>query len=85
MISGETAVFSPTLLNSLRLQFQLASPITEFDPVIYGTAVQVPDFHRRHVHFGDLAIGAADESPIPGERYAVDDSGQASRSSSART
>jgi carboxypeptidase family protein len=39
---GETAVLSPTLLNSVRLQFQLASPITEFDPVIYGTQFQVP-------------------------------------------
>src|ERR1700722_135087 len=39
---GETAVLSPTLLNSLRLQFQLASPITEFDPVIYGTQFSVP-------------------------------------------
>jgi hypothetical protein len=39
---GETAVLSPTLLNSLRLQFQLASPITEFDPLVYGTQYQVP-------------------------------------------
>jgi len=39
---GETAVLSPTLLNSVRVQFQLASPITEFDPVIYGTQFQVP-------------------------------------------
>jgi len=39
---GETAVLSPTLLNSARFQFQLASPITQFDPVIYGTQFQVP-------------------------------------------
>jgi hypothetical protein len=39
---GETAVFSPTLINTVRLQFQLASPITEFDPVIYGVQYQVP-------------------------------------------
>src|SRR5579884_988029 len=39
---GETAVFSPELVNSVRLQFQLASPITEFDPAIYGTQYQVP-------------------------------------------
>src|SRR5208337_338804 len=39
---GETAVLSPTLLNNVRVQFQLASPITEFDPVIYGTQYQVP-------------------------------------------
>ncbi len=39
---GETAVLSPTLLNNVRLQFQLASPITEFDPVVNGTQFQVP-------------------------------------------
>lgn len=38
----ETAVLSPSLLNSLRLQFQLASPITQFSPVAYGTQYQVP-------------------------------------------
>ncbi len=39
---GETAVLSPHLLNSARLQFQLASPITEFDPVVNGTQFVVP-------------------------------------------
>jgi hypothetical protein len=39
---GETAVLSPTLINNLRLQFQLAAPITQFDPVINGTQYQVP-------------------------------------------
>ena len=39
---GETAALSSTLLNNVRLQFQLASPITEFDPVIYGTQFSVP-------------------------------------------
>jgi len=39
---GETAVLTPNLLNNLRLQFQLASPITEFDPVVYGTQFVVP-------------------------------------------
>lgn len=39
---GETAVVSPTLVNNLRLQFQLADPITQFDPVINGTQYQVP-------------------------------------------
>jgi hypothetical protein len=39
---GETSVLSATLSNNLRLQFQLASPITEFDPVIHGTQYQVP-------------------------------------------
>lgn len=39
---GETAMLSPRLVNNLRLQFQLASPITEFDPVVYGTQFVVP-------------------------------------------
>lgn len=39
---GETAVLSPTLLNNVRAQFQLASPITEFDPTINGTQFVVP-------------------------------------------
>jgi hypothetical protein len=39
---GDTAVLSPSWVNNLRLQFQLASPITEFDPVIYGTQYSVP-------------------------------------------
>ena len=51
---GETAVSSPTLLNNARLQFQLASPITQFDPVIYGTQYSVP-------------ISSAEHSP-PGRR-----------------
>jgi hypothetical protein len=39
---GETSTLSPNLLNNLRLQFQLASPITEFDPVLYSTQFVVP-------------------------------------------
>ncbi|HEU5451616.1 MAG TPA: TonB-dependent receptor [Terriglobales bacterium] len=39
---GETAELSPSLLNTARAQFQLASPITEFDPVVLGTQFVVP-------------------------------------------
>jgi hypothetical protein len=41
---GDTAVLRPNLLNNARVQFQLASPITEFDPVVYGTqfVVKIP-------------------------------------------
>ena len=39
---GETMTLSPRWINSVRAQFQLASPITEFDPVIYGTQYSVP-------------------------------------------
>jgi len=34
---GDTAILSPRLVNSARAQFQLGSPITEFDPAVYGT------------------------------------------------
>ncbi len=39
---GDTAVLSSTLVNDARLQFQLASPITQFSPVLFGTQVSVP-------------------------------------------
>jgi hypothetical protein len=39
---GETAVLSPSLVNTARVQFLLGSPITQFDPVVYGTQFQVP-------------------------------------------
>ena len=39
---GETAVFTPTVVNSARVQFQLASPITAFNPGVYGTQFSVP-------------------------------------------
>lgn len=39
---GETDAWTPHLVNNLRAQFQLASPITEFDPVIDGTQFVVP-------------------------------------------
>ena len=39
---GDTAVLNAHLLNNARLQFQLGSPITEFDPVVYGTQFVVP-------------------------------------------
>lgn len=39
---GETEILRPNVVNNVRAQFQLASPITEFDPVIYGTEFVVP-------------------------------------------
>lgn len=39
---GDTAVLSNSTVNDVRLQFQLASPITQFSPVIYGTQYSVP-------------------------------------------
>ena len=39
---GDTAELTPHLVNNLRAQYQLGSPITEFDPVVYGTQFVVP-------------------------------------------
>jgi hypothetical protein len=39
---GETAALTPNISNTARAQFQLASPITQFDPVIFGTQFVVP-------------------------------------------
>ncbi len=39
---GETDVISPNWLNNVRAEFQLASPITQFSPVIYSTQFSVP-------------------------------------------
>ena len=39
---GDTAVLGPTLINNVHAQFQLASPITEFDPLVYATQYVVP-------------------------------------------
>ncbi len=41
-VLGETAILSPHTVNSVRAQFQLASPITEFDPAVLGTQFVVP-------------------------------------------
>jgi Carboxypeptidase regulatory-like domain len=39
---GDNAVLSNSMVNDVRLQFQLASPITQFSPVVYGTEYSVP-------------------------------------------
>jgi hypothetical protein len=39
---GDSAVLSDSMANEARIQFQLASPITQFSPVVYGTQYSVP-------------------------------------------
>ncbi|MGH9475873.1 MAG: TonB-dependent receptor [Terriglobales bacterium] len=41
-LAGDNDVINASMVNALRLQFQLASPITQFAPVNYGTALSVP-------------------------------------------
>ncbi len=65
---GETAVLSSTLVNSLRLQFQLASPITEFDPVIYGTQYSVPISAG-----GTFTSGTSQSALLMNRQYQVND------------
>src|ERR1017187_6192305 len=65
---GETAILSPTLLNSVRLQWQLASPITEFDPVIYGTQYAVPISTG-----GTFTSGTSQSAVLLNRQYQVND------------
>jgi len=65
---GETAVLSPALLNNVRAQFQLASPITEFDPVIYGTEFSVPI-----PSVGTFASGTSQSALLLNRQYEFND------------
>jgi hypothetical protein len=65
---GETAVLAPNVLNNVRLQFQLASPITEFDPVVYGTQYQVPISTG-----GTFTTGTSQSALLINRQYQVND------------
>jgi hypothetical protein len=66
--AGETAAFSPTLSNNVRLQFQLGSPITQFDPVINGTQYQVPISTG-----GTFTTGTSQSALLINRQYQVSD------------
>ena len=65
---GETATLSPSMVNNVRLQFQLASPITEFDPVVYGTQYQVPISAG-----GTFTTGTSQSALLINHQYQVND------------
>lgn len=65
---GETATLSPTLINNVRLQFLLASPITEFDPVIYGTQYVVPISSG-----GTFTSGTSQSALLLNRQYEIND------------
>ncbi len=65
---GETAVLNPSLINNVRLQFQLASPITEFDPVVYGTQFSVPISTG-----GTFTSGTSQSALLLNRQYEVND------------
>jgi Carboxypeptidase regulatory-like domain/TonB dependent receptor len=65
---GETAVLSPSLVNTARIQFQLASPITEFDPVINSTQFVVPISTG-----GTFTSGTSQSAMLQNRQYAASD------------
>jgi hypothetical protein len=70
---GETVVLSSTLLNTARVQFQLASPITQFDPVINGTQFVVPI-----AGVGTFTTGTSQSALLMNRQYQVNDTLSAS-------
>jgi hypothetical protein len=77
---GETAVLSPSLLNNIRVQFQLASPITEFDPVNYGTEFSVPISAG-----GVFTSGTSQSALLMNRQYEINDTVSATRSRNTLT
>lgn len=65
---GETAVVSSSLVNNARAQFQLASPITEFDPVIFGTQFTVPI-----AGVGNFVSGTSQAAQLQNRQYDFSD------------
>ena len=72
---GDTATLSPNLLNNVHLQFQLASPITEFDPVVYGTQFSVPISTG-----GTFTSGTSQSALLLNRQYQINDVVSATRS-----
>ncbi len=67
---GDTWSLSPSLLNNARVQFQLASPITEFDPTVYGTEFSVPIIGSSS---GTFATGTSQSANLQNRQYEVND------------
>jgi hypothetical protein len=71
---GETAVLSPSVLNDARIQFQLASPITEFDPVEFSTQYVVPiGLSCGSVACGNFTSGTSQSALLLNRQYQVSD------------
>lgn len=66
--AGETAVLSPSLVNTARAEFQLGSPITQFDPVIFGTQFVVPISTG-----GTFTTGTSQSALLLNRQYGVSD------------
>lgn len=65
---GDTWLIGASLLNDLRAQFQLASPITEVTPAVFGTEYVVPISTG-----GVFQSGTSQHSVLMNHQYSVDD------------
>jgi hypothetical protein len=65
---GETAVLGPSWLNNAHVQFQLASPITQFSPTIYGTEFSVPI-----TSVGTFTSGTSQSALLLNHQYEIND------------
>jgi hypothetical protein len=72
---GETAVLSRSWLNEVRLQFQLASPITQFAPVVDATQFSVPitSTCAGGVACGTFTSGTSQSALLLNRQYEVSD------------
>ena len=70
---GETAALSTSLVNNARVQFQLGSPITEFDPLIFGTQFTVPI-----KGVGNFVTGTSQAAQLQNRQYEFNDTFSAS-------
>ncbi|MGC1620604.1 MAG: TonB-dependent receptor [Candidatus Acidiferrum sp.] len=69
---GETAVLSTTFVNEVRAQFQLASPITQFSPTVYGTQFVVPIVDPT-TNPGTFTTGTSQSALLLNHQYEVND------------
>lgn len=71
---GETALLTSSVINNARLQFQLGSPITEFDPVIFSTQYTVPI-----TGVGTFVTGTSQAALLQNRQYEFSDTLSVSR------
>jgi hypothetical protein len=68
---GDTWTLGPNWLNNARMQFQLASPITEFDPTVFGTEFVVPITGLAAP--GTFESGTSQSAHLQNRQYEVND------------
>jgi hypothetical protein len=68
LLGGDTAVLGDSLENEARMQFQLASPITQFSPAVYGTQFVVPISSG-----GTFTKGTSQSALLENRQYSAND------------